>query len=226
MQWLYLILLGVTLSIPLFIERDWRHLPEDVVEAILILLVGTAGFLIYILKEKSLLRHVREKLFIQQKNSAITKDLSQSYSYIGEVNRKLDIVKGLMKKLPSVALEHPGARGSMFWEVLDATRLLTQADCVALRIQKANGEWFHLEDTKLRKVFGVVSDEMLKKNDKRQFFIEGVHGIAGEALPNGTKAYLLFRRQQPIGADEEVLNILVSLLLLLEVVVSNTNKEV
>jgi hypothetical protein len=226
MYWIYLILFVVTLTIPIFIEGDLSYLDEDTAESLLILLVGTAGFLIYIIKEKSLLHHVKEKLWIQQKNSAITKDLSQSYSYIGEVNRKFDIVKNLTKKLPLVLQSHPGERSSAFWEVLDAARLLTQADCTALRIRKANGEWFHLEDTKLRKLFGVITDEFLEQNTKHYFFSEGVHGVASETLSDGTRSFLLFRRQQSIDIDEDVVDILVALLVLLEVTFSAVNQEV
>lgn len=226
MYWPYLILLVITLLIPIFVERDWAYLEEDVVEALFILLVSTAGFLIYFLKEKSLLRHIKEKLWIQQKNSAITKDLSQSYSYIGEVNRKLDIVKGLMKKLPPILLSHPDERGSVLWEILDAARLLTQADCVSLRILKANGEWFQLEDTKLRKAFSGVTEKILESNTKHYFRIEGIHGVMSDPLTNNTKAFLLFRRQQATDIDEGILDILVSLLVLFEVAFSNMNKEI
>jgi hypothetical protein len=225
MYWIYLGLFVITLTIPIFIEGNLTYLDEDTAESLLILLVGTAGFLIYVIKEKSLLRHVKEKLWIQQKNSAITKDLSQSYSYIGEVNRKLDIVKSLTKKLPLVLQSHPGERSSAFWEVLDAARLLTQADCTALRIRKGSGEWFHLEDTKLRKLFGVITDDFLEKNTKRYFETEGVYGVASDTLSDGTRSFLLFRRQQSIDIDEDVVDILVALLVLLEVTFSAANQE-
>ncbi len=217
MYWVYLCLFVVTLVIPIFIEGNLSYLEEDTAESLLILLVGTAGLLIYIIKEKSLFHHVKEKLWMQQKNSAITKDLSQSYSYIGEMNRKLEIIKGITKKMPIFFIKYKQQKKAIFWELLDATRLLTNADTVALRIQNSDGEWFSLEDTKLRKVFGAITEEYLENNTKHYFTHDGIHGVASAPLPNGTRLFLLMRRQQPLDLDENTLEILTSLILLTEV---------
>ncbi len=103
MYWIFFILFTIASATPLTISGSVFGIPEELAETIIIFLLGWMGFMIFFLKEKSLLRQVREKLRLQREKSDITKDLSESYSYIGETNRKLDLVKGLVLSLPEAA---------------------------------------------------------------------------------------------------------------------------
>ncbi|MEI7749391.1 MAG: hypothetical protein WCJ25_00100 [Candidatus Moraniibacteriota bacterium] len=93
----------VASATPLAVSGSVFGVPEELAETVIIFLLGWVGFMIFFLKEKSLLRQVREKLRLQREKSDITKDLSESYSYIGETNRKLDLMKGLVLSLPEAA---------------------------------------------------------------------------------------------------------------------------
>jgi hypothetical protein len=87
---------------PEIIRGDVLGVQEEVAETIVVSLLGVTGFFIFFLKEKSMLRHVREKILLQREKSDITKDLSESYSYIGETNRKLDLMRNFIASIPDV----------------------------------------------------------------------------------------------------------------------------
>lgn len=215
MYWLYLTLFLVVISTPLLIQGERGYLTEDMREALVIFAAGAVTLILYIAKEKSLLRHVREKLWFQQKTTAITKDLSQSYSYIGEVNRKVDILKGMMHRLVEMENGKQSAE-RMFWEVLDTLKHIAQADRVSLRIFKNQRCVHRLEEKADRRVFSVLTDEELLQNEKGFFAIDGIQGIASQETRKQIKIVLLFSRSQNDEVDEDVLHILLSLLLLLE----------
>lgn len=100
MYWIFLILFLFATATPEVIQGRVFGLDEELAETVIIFLLGAFGFLIFFLKEKSLLRQIGEKILLQREKSDITKDLSESYSYIGETNRRLDLVKGLVLSIP------------------------------------------------------------------------------------------------------------------------------
>ena len=71
-------------------------------EEFLIFLLGSLGFMIFIFKEKKLAEIIREKLKIQRKANSMSKDLISSYSYIGEMNRKVEILKNIFTKITEI----------------------------------------------------------------------------------------------------------------------------
>lgn len=103
MYWIFFILFILAALTPETVRCGLFGLSEEGAETLLVFLMGVTGFLLFFVKEKSLLRQVRERLRLQREKSDITKDLSESYSYIGETNRKLDLVKGLILSIPESA---------------------------------------------------------------------------------------------------------------------------
>lgn len=216
MYWLYFILLIVAISTPIFIESEAWHVSEDVRESALILVVGTIGFLLYVLKEKSLIRHMREKLWFQQKNSIITKDLSQSYSYIGEVNRKVDILKDMMHRLVGVTESHPKKVEKVLWEILDTIKHVTQAERVSLRIFTGKTCTRRLEENGDKKIFAVVTDRSLLESDKKFFEVENVQCVFSHGHTPKAKMFLLLSRKHNEEIDADILSILTDFLVILQ----------
>ncbi len=103
MYWIFFILFLLAALTPESVRGGLFGLGEEETETVLVFLLGMIGFMLFFLKEKSLLRQVREKIAIQREKTDITKDLSASYSYIGETNRRLDLLTGLILSLPEEA---------------------------------------------------------------------------------------------------------------------------
>lgn len=224
MYWLYFFLFIAAISAPIIIEGESLYVSEDMREAGVILVTGAVAFVLYVLKEKSLLRHVREKLWFQQKNSAITKDLSQSYSYIGEVNRKVDILRSMMNRLVEMR-EANADEERMLWEVLDTIKQLTQAERVSMRIFTNKVCTHHLEEKKDKKVFSLISDGELIKSQKSVFEMKGIQGISSQKLRKKTKIFLLFSRAHNDEVDEGILNIILAFLAILDTFLTSEKKS-
>ncbi len=96
MYWIFFILFVVGVLAPDIIRDDAGFLAEERAEELVIFLLGSLGFLIFLFKEKQLMTEKREKEKNQKQLNETGKDLMESYSYIGEVNRKIDMVLGIV----------------------------------------------------------------------------------------------------------------------------------
>lgn len=133
MYWIYLSLFVLAILTPQYISREVGFLREEDIEALLIFCFGAFGFMIYLAKEKTLLKVFREKLHLEKQANLITRDLSDSYSYIGEMNRKLDIVQDFIYDLPkATATALSKDEGSVYASLLETVSLLGKTDEVAL----------------------------------------------------------------------------------------------
>lgn len=141
MYWVYLVIFILIIFTPKLVHEGVVFFQEEDLESLIIFGFGMLAFLLYLTKEKALLRIVREKLHLQKQTNLITKDLSDSYSYIGEMNRKFDIVKELLYRLPKTSIE--GLRrlekddNHLYRPIIEAVQLLSKADPVSLRFVHA-----------------------------------------------------------------------------------------
>ncbi len=135
MYWIYLALFVLAVLTPEVVTREVFTVPEEEAEALLVLLFGSTGFFIYFAKEKALIRHIREKLRLQQEKHDITRDLSDSYSYIGEANRKMDFLKGLVTSLPTTLDRlRNGEKKNAYEGLSKAILLFAKTEAFSLRI--------------------------------------------------------------------------------------------
>ena len=133
MYWFYLALFIIAILTPKFIAGGSAFVGEEEMESLLILFFGSLGFMIYLAKEKKLLKVFREKLHLEKQTNMITRDLSDSYSYIGEMNRKFDIVQSLIYDLPkSTAAALGGEEWKIYRSILETAALLGKTDQVML----------------------------------------------------------------------------------------------
>lgn len=139
MYWIYLLLFVLMIFTPEVVSDGFFFFREEDVESILIFIFGLVGLLLYLGKETALIRTLREKLSLQQESNQIRKDLVQSYSYIGEMNRHLDILKNMIFESPHTAEEllH-GDQTRVYQSVFDATLLLAQSDGACLFFVDSN----------------------------------------------------------------------------------------
>lgn len=135
MYWIYLSLFILIIFTPKIVQDGIFFLREEDVESLIIFCFGVFAFTLYLAKEKALLKVFQEKLHLQRKTNDITKDLSDSYSYIGGMNRKFDIVEDLIFHLPEdtadvLAKKKPD---DMYQSIIQAVQLLAKGESVSLR---------------------------------------------------------------------------------------------
>lgn len=210
MYWIYLTLFIFIILTPQIIrEGVWLFREEDV-EALIIFCFGLLGFILYLAKEKALLRVFQEKLHLQKRTNTITKDLSDSYSYIGEMNRKFDIMKELIFQLPQVTAQRlVRGKPETFYSLLEAVKLLAKTEAVSLRF--VNTRTHSLEkviEVGAAKEFADFSAEALLAS-RKTFWEEQVYACVRSPLPaDRVHAYLVFAKSSNHIENIEVFKIL------------------
>lgn len=133
MYWFYLLIFIVAILAPDIIQWDLYFLPEKRAEELLIFLLGTTGFLFFVWQERQLSRQKQEKLKDQKKINQTVKDLVESYSYIGEVNRKMDILMNVALGLTEKSNFSKKKETEIYHTIIDAAKFLMKADCACLK---------------------------------------------------------------------------------------------
>ncbi len=212
MYWIYLILFVLIVLTPKIIQHGAFFLLEENIESLLIFFFGIIGFALYLSKEKALLRVFKEKLHLQKQTNIITRDLSDSYSYIGEMNRKFDIVKELIFSLPKNTAENLNTKGAdLYAPVLDAARLLAKTDHIALYFVDTKKKI--VEKTLGKKMYSeaVVFDAPTLLRSKRFFWEEqGCAIVRSPKQALSVAAFLIFPKAVNDIEDREVFKMLAS----------------
>ncbi len=128
MYWIYLTLFVFIVLVPKVINGDRLFLAEDDQESLLIFFVGAIGLLIYLWKENQLRFQLSEKVKLQKETSRVSRDLADSYSYIAEINRKMEIVKNIALGLPETAAITPERLKEVYESIMEALGLLGKTD--------------------------------------------------------------------------------------------------
>ncbi|MDD5464724.1 MAG: hypothetical protein PHP62_06260, partial [Candidatus Moranbacteria bacterium] len=103
------------------------------IEELAIIFVGMLGFLFIIVKERQLASHRKEKEREQRRLQQTAKDLVESYSYIGEVNRKMDLLMQIGLGLSERSTLNKKQEKEIYQSILDSTNFLLKAECSTIR---------------------------------------------------------------------------------------------
>lgn len=132
--------------VPDIVRVDFYAIPEERMEEILIFLMGTIAFAIFMKSEKQLVFHKKEKEKDQKKIDQAVKDLVESYSYIGEVNRKMDILMNIALGLTDQTTVSSSHEKETYQSIVSASIFLLKADSSVLR-------FVDMENSKTKKEF-------------------------------------------------------------------------
>lgn len=134
MYWIFLIIFTITVLVPDIINSTFWIFSENRIEEILIFLLGAIAFLIFIKNEQKLIFHKKEKEKDQKRINQTVKDLVESYSYIGEVNRKMDILMSVALGLSDNSNLTKSEEDEMYQSIVTATNSLLKANSTSLRL--------------------------------------------------------------------------------------------
>ncbi len=138
MYWIFIVIFIITVLIPDIIRRDVFFLSETRAEEIAIFLMGAIAFVAFIKNERLLIFHKREKAKDQKKINQTVKDLMESYSYIGEVNRKMDILMNIALGLSDRSLLSKSKENEIYKSILSATDFIFKAESTYIRFVDLN----------------------------------------------------------------------------------------
>ena len=169
MYWIYLFIFISAIFVPDIVPRESEifFLQEEQFEELLIFALGLTGFIIFRLKEKQSNINMREKIKFQKEASQSSKSLNYTYSYIGENNRKLDIMKNISASLLEIDELKPGKEKKFFDAMMESIYILGKSKKFVIRfINTQTGETE--TEIKSRKgiFFKVNNKEIIKRQEK------------------------------------------------------------
>jgi hypothetical protein len=159
MYWIYFAIFVLAIFAPtIFHGRMNLH------EAVIIFIIQSLGLLIYLQSEKKAKYNFFKRLKMQKEMGQYSRDLSNTYTYIGEINRKLDILKEIFLAKPTHTKKHL-TNSDVFSPILDAAKLFGKSKYCLIRFvdmksYKTVGE---VKSEKKRMPFA-LDNEYLKEN--------------------------------------------------------------
>jgi hypothetical protein len=133
MYWIFLIIFVVLVLVPDIIRGSFLVFSETRVEEISIFILGAMALLVFIKYERAILIHKEQKEKDQKKIDQTVKDLVESYSYIGEVNRKMDLLMNIALGLTDRSVLSRSKENEIYEAIASAANFLLKADSATLR---------------------------------------------------------------------------------------------
>lgn len=184
------------------------------------MLLGMITFFIYLAKERALFRLVRERLSLQKTTNIIRRDLSDSYTYIGSMNRKQEIVKELLFELAEATAHHSDHCDLWYRKILQTATVLSKSEDVSLRFIDTSKRVLldHYEDgPQGNRLFISFVPSVLIDEEKIFFEYQGCYIVRSPKVSDGVAAFLIVTKQVNHFEDEEIFKMLASEALLLYV---------
>jgi hypothetical protein len=230
--WIYLSLFVLVIFAPEYVHHGYFFLGEEDVESVLIFFLALIGFLLYLGKERALSRVRKEQRIVKREKNIISRDLEDSYSYIGELNRKFEILKRSVGALPGTLAVFGRSEKDedLYRPILDAVKILSKSDSVALYFA-------HMGDQRIerictdgrRKIFSAVTGESLLREKTRRFWLEDdFYRVASPKIADHFRCFIVFPKKANEIDDHEIFKILAAEALFLFCLVKRgqrTNKK-
>jgi hypothetical protein len=225
MYWIYLLIFVTIILTPALVRRDFLFLDQEQLETLAIFLLGSTGFLLYLWKEKQVRHHISEKLRIQKEATKISKDLMDSYSYIGEINRKLDILKNIALGLPETSVFTPEKRQEVYDSIVEAISVLGKTEVFILRFINHDSGQVEKEIQIGKPHFDVVDPDFLLLDEKTVCVFDHCYVIRAPKKMGAYGALIILDRKNGDFEDAEILKALASQALFLFTLEKNNGVE-
>ena len=218
MYWFYLIIFILAVLVPDIVPHGSKlfFLGEEQLEEFVIFVLGLTGFLIFRWKEKQSNVHLKEKIEIQKEAHQISRNLTDTYSYIGESNRKLDIMKNISSKISEIYRASPGKEKQFFDTLLESIYILGKSRRFSVRfINLKSGKTEKELKSKKKLSLKADNDEIIKNFSKKEknFTEDNYHFIitSPEEIDETISAIIISKNnQQQKLEDPDIMKVLAS----------------
>lgn len=139
MFWIYTALFVAIVFVPSYVTSGFFSLSVVQVQEFVILGIGVLASTLFHFQNRTLERATLEKMDVERKANRTSRDLVNSYSYIGEINRKIDILREMVFEGPLAIKNAEGNEDEIFNSILEAIHTFTKSSSVAVRIVDAAG---------------------------------------------------------------------------------------
>lgn len=205
LYWVYLILFILAVFVPDLTKNSTLPIPRERLEELLIFSFGVIGFLIFIFKEHQLAIKESEGKKIVKKLSNATKDLEESYTYIGEVNRKLEMLMHLGLGLINRGKEQTKIKEREDYDaILTSAASLLKAGSASLRFVDAKSNKTKKEICYLDNCPSIKNDEFLEMGKNVNIKKGDSYVIASSSkIIKGVRCYLIVDGCQDIEESDK-----------------------
>ncbi len=225
MYWIYLVIFIAIVLAPEVIDQGIFFLNQEDLETVSIFLLGSTGFLLYLWKEKQAREHLLDKLRIQREATKISRDLMDSYSYIGEINRKLDILKNIALGLPETSTFTKEQREELYSSIIEAVSVLGKCDVFILRFIHCKKGTLEKEIRIGKPGFDFSDCLSLVKDEKTVHHFEQCSVIRAPKIMDSYGAFIILGNRRASFEDAEILKALASQALFLFTLEKRQEKE-
>ena len=133
MYWIYMAMFVGAVYVPSLIKSGYLGLNTIQTQELAILLLGSIGMILFNVYETRCDRQKIEKVKFQRQVSRMSKELNHSYSYIGEINRKLDILEHISQGFPETSQLTAKKKMEIYDSIMMAIGLFSKSDEFVLR---------------------------------------------------------------------------------------------
>jgi len=209
MYWIYFIIFTLIVFVPSMICQGLFGLNIIQSQEYAILLLGILAFVLFFHRERLIIKNVKERSAMIHQLNRMTKDLTKSYSYIGEINRKLEILTHIpldFPESPNITIEK---QRELYDSITDAIELFGKSDEFVLRFMPGASEKIVKE---IKSGPGVSIAFPPEYRDPREHYFENSQLIIATSPKtiNDVQAYIIIKKkkfQQKIE-DPRILNTL------------------
>ena len=191
MYWIFLVIFIIPILIPDLIRSNVFFLSETRAEEVAIFLMGIINFAVILKNEQQILFHKKEKEKDEKRIEQTVKDLVESYSYIGEVNRKMDILMGIALGLTDRTILTKTHENETYASIVNAANSLLKADSTSLK-------FLDIKTTKIKKELLPERGESVKNKTllkmKENVNVQKHHDsliVSSSQEVKGVKSYLI-----------------------------------
>jgi preprotein translocase subunit Sss1 len=217
MYWIYLTIFVLIVLVPELVQKGVWLLTEEQTEAISIFLLGVSGFIVFLWLHDKFQQSHKEKKKIEQQATQTARDLSASYSYIGSVNRKVDIMLGVILYLPQAAALSTQKDEEIYKGILDAIHMIAKTDKFAVRFISISKSSVRKEVTKSKDFScSIPNKRMCEKEEKNVIEENGVTVFRSPYDQHDVRACIIIcKKMKRTPEDDEFIKALAAQAILL-----------
>jgi hypothetical protein len=212
MYWIYLIIFILAVLTPEIVTKDFGPIGQERVEELIIFGLGVISFLVLLIRERQLSKSRSEKTEIQKEANKFFKDLKDSYSYIGEINRKLDILKNITLGLPEDSSLTPNKEKEIYDSIIEAVRTLGKTSNFSIRFINILSSNVEKEIKGKKNFYAEIKNSLLTNNKiKCTEEMDSYMLICSPRIIDNIRAWIIIaRKKSQISENIEILKALAS----------------
>jgi len=203
----FLFLVFTIIFTPLFVMRGFSFLPEEILEAALLLIQVSVAWHVFRLYEKAVESREKEIRHLENEYQKREKELLETFTYLGKVNVQISMIKSFLQKM-----KVPASRKELkeyMEEVLRMALSTSKKDWITLRIihpekfQTLSEYWAKSSSKAETNEAKIGNKEIIDlTKDKRHCNEKGYCVLSSSGSASSEhKAFLVFLNEEKVDAE-------------------------